>query len=564
MRTGAGVVTSLIAGVRRICAGSLLLFAALIAVKIPAISLAGVRQAVGWSEPFALSPDNQSSWFPDIAADAAGRVHVAWSTTLSTGVGQTYDVVMYASAQSGAAWSSPQDIAALPSKGAVTRPALLADDQGMLHLTYRSYTVFYSHAPVQSVVPAALLPARPISSIDNGYFSRLAIDPKGRLHIVYTENIQSPSCTGCFHVFYRQSDNKGLSWSPSVDISRLPTGAAKPQLVIDEANNLHVVWEAGVGGDLGQLSDQLPTQVMITSSYDGGLSWSAPTALAALGSAAPTHAAATSTLAITATRGTPTTAPVTPAPTATAVPNSFKNIALSKDGQGKLVVAYLVLPEDRLYFQTSGDQGRSWSDPQPISGVWGGWAVYQSRTDDYAMVTDSAGGVQLVFVGRTAENDTMLSILHVTWDGSSWGQPEAIVTLTGDVPEWPRAAIGLGNDLHVVWFVRDQAHIFGGEGASLYRIWYAHKLLPAPALSAVIWPTVAPTLVPSATQASVANPSLGPSLNLPPSQTSSPSPAAQSDLVYNETGYLKVVALGLVPALMILCLVVAVVLITRR
>jgi hypothetical protein len=172
--------------------------------------------------------------------------------------------------------------------------------------------------------------------------------------------------------------------------------------------------------------------------------------------------------------------------------------------------------------------------------------------------------VHLVFVGRTAQNDTALSVLHVTWDGLKWGQPEAVVTLTGDVPEWPRAAVGLGNDLHVVWFVRDQAHIFGGQGASLYRVWYAHEILPAPAITAVVWPTLAPTLSPGVTPATAANPSPGPTLNLSLTPTATPGAVAKSNLVYNEIDYLKVIATGLIPAVLIIFVVVAAVLIFRR
>src|SRR5438132_8899110 len=106
---------------RRFSASLLLVLILLIAIYQPAIGSVLVSPAAGWSPPTALSPATQSAWFPDIAADAAGQVHVAWSTTLSTGVGQAYDVVMYASAPSGAPWPNPQDIIALPSKGAVTR-----------------------------------------------------------------------------------------------------------------------------------------------------------------------------------------------------------------------------------------------------------------------------------------------------------------------------------------------------------------------------------------------------------------------------------------------------------
>ncbi len=147
----------------------------LILGSISVVSLAPLdtflsRQKNGWSLPVALSPDTQSSWFPDIAADTTGLVHAVWSTSISTGVGQAYDVVMYAAAQPAAQWPAGRDLVALPSKGAVTRPTILVDKQGIVHLTFRSYTVYYSHVPVQLIAPAALLEPRPISSIDKGYF----------------------------------------------------------------------------------------------------------------------------------------------------------------------------------------------------------------------------------------------------------------------------------------------------------------------------------------------------------------------------------------------------------
>ena len=51
----------------------------------------------GWTEPALLS----YGWFPDVAADASGRVHVVWSSG-TTG----YDVVMYSSTTDGANGSS--------------------------------------------------------------------------------------------------------------------------------------------------------------------------------------------------------------------------------------------------------------------------------------------------------------------------------------------------------------------------------------------------------------------------------------------------------------------------
>lgn len=411
-------------------------------------------QSSGWSEPVALSDESTTSWFPDVAVDASGRIHVAWSSGAALSPSQAYDTVVYASSIDGRSWSAPLDIVALPSKGAVTRPNLLPDPSGTLHMTYRSYMIYYTHASTQAVGAPALLPARPISSGDNGYFSQLALDAAGRLHVFYTEYPQRIDCPECLHVYHRVSEDNGLTWSRPIDVTLGTSGAAKPRVLIDGQGSMHLVWEAGRGGDLGQLAD--PTTAMYTASDDSGQTWREPIQLA------PVDAQA-------------------------------RNVALGLTGNGQLVAAWLGLPEDQILYRTSDDGGLTWAEPQAIPGTFGGWTVYQGRTDGYSMVTDGAGMVHLLAVGRTSASQTSLSLLHLTWDGVAWSAPEAVVTLTGDVPEWPRAAVGLGNQLHVVWFVRDQAHIWGGEGVFRYRVWYANRPLDVPAKEPVVFPTLTPT-----------------------------------------------------------------------
>lgn len=410
-------------------------------------------QSNGWSEPVALSDESTSSWFPDVAVDASGRIHVAWSGGAALYPSQAYDTVVYASSIDGRSWSAPLDIVALPSKGAVTRPALLSDSNGTLHMTYRSYMIYYTHGSVQAVRPLALLPARPISSGDNGYFSQLLLDRAGRLHIFYTEYAGQVGCPECLHVFHRFSDDDGLTWSLPVDITPGASGAAKPQILQDGQRRMHLVWEAGRGGDLGQIPD--PTTVMYTASDDGGTTWRTPIQLAPDDSRA-------------------------------------RNVTLGLGGNGQKVAAWLGLPADVIAYRVSEDGGLTWSDAAAIPGAFGAWAVYQGRTDGYSMVTDGAGTVHLLAVGRTSASEQSLSVLHTTWDGTAWSSPEAVVTLTGDVPEWPRAAIGLGNELQLVWFVRDQAHIWGGPGEFRYRVWYAHKGLDLPRSEPIMFPTLTP------------------------------------------------------------------------
>ena len=153
------------------------------------------------------------------------------------------------------------------------------------------------------------------------------------MYVVYTEDVPSSDCLICYHLFIRTSDDHGLTWGREIDISALPTGSAKPHILIDKKDYIHVVWEAGRGGTLGQLTD--PTQTMYVVSYNRGESWAPPIEVVA--------------------------------------PDAInsKNITIGEDGFGDLVIVWWNLPEDVPYFQVSQDSGLSWTKPEPNSECMG-------------------------------------------------------------------------------------------------------------------------------------------------------------------------------------------------
>ena len=175
------------------------------------------------------------------------------------------------------------------------------------------------------------------------------------------------------------------------------------------------------------------------------------------------------------------------------------------------------------------------------------------------MATDNAGVVHLVLVGRTFLQRS-LSVLHMTWNGSAWSKPEAIATFRGDVPEWPRLAIGGGNRLYVTWFVRDEAEIWSGGGD--YRIWYAQSLSAAPAATPVVLPSLTPALLaPTTTQTPVA---AAATATQAPTLTPTSSIGKTGPAVYSEPQDLLIIAEGVAPIVVILACVAGFVVTYRR
>ena len=476
-------------------------------------------QTSAWSAPKQLSAPNQRSWFPAIMADATGRVHVMYSSGIRNR--SVWDTVMYTASPDGLVWQAPIDIFATDPFGAImasrapaaTRPEMVLDLNGNVHVGFRDdQTLYYDNLPIQSFGSPSTLQPTIVSKSDVPYFSKMVVDGKGTIHYIYTENVQTAGCTICYRLYYRHSMNLGKSWSPTISISDPEIGATKPTIVVDKQNNVHVVWEAGRGGALSLVEE--PTRVIYAASYDGGTTWSAPLTL-------PSNQ----------------------------VGDQARFITIGVDGQDHLVTAWLGQPRGQVFYQVSSDHGRQWSAPQPIQGVLSTLenGTLFSRLTTFNMATDSAGTIHLVLVGRTNPAIDNNSVLHLTWNGTAWSQPDVIVTDDKNVFEWPVISVGLGNQLHVAWFLRDQAHIFDSDNG-LYSIWYSRSSALAPATAPAIYPTPTPLPTPTPMAALVTV------VPTAPPVSSTFTPVAISSIV-GEGQSMGIIALAAVPVLVLSLLV---------
>jgi hypothetical protein len=215
--------------------------------------------------------------------------------------------------------------------------------------------------------------------------------------------------------------------------------------------------------------------------------------------------------------------------------------------------------------------------PKPVPGVMAR-SVY-SDLDDYDMAVDSAGHLHLVLTGRDAQAVTASvnqleqkgppnSLYHLEWDGSVWSEPFSIFTpINGDLPEWPRIAVANGNQLHVVWFNRDAAHINDTEGGQ-YQVWYNHGTTSAPAIAPMAWPTPTPT----PTALALATPTLVPTVAATPTPIAALAPdlaqlsvpPGATTVIYSDHDEVFLLAKSLLPVALVIVVVVVSVRYWRR
>jgi hypothetical protein len=467
----------------------------------------------GWTEPIQISVPNQSSWFPTGVAARSGRFMALWSTTLNL-PSRGFDLVMESSTRDGQKWTPAVDIQAL-SQGSnleseVTRPAVWIDERDIVHMTFRgltTFSLFYSQAPLAEANDVRGWSA-PVELGQVTYFSQVLTDRRGTIHVVFTANVYSARCPICYRLFYRRSPDNGRTWTDPVDISRVASGSAKPALLLDPDNGLHVAWESARGGTLGRVES--PAQILIASSLNGGDTWSEPQALAAPGS------------------------------------EGSLRIGLALEPLGRILAVWTALPQGRMFYSMSSNRGRSWDAAVEIPGLE---ASLSSTLDNLSLATDGSNLVHLACVcGPTVRADEF-DVSHLVWDGNVWSRPEVVTTYEGDLPEWPVIRVGLGNVLHLVWYVRNEEAVFDTDSGN-YTIWYATRTTDSVAFDPAVEPTavIRPTMPPPNAPTAILPPTATP---IRPSFVSNPGEINQVR-PYNEADYVLLVGLSLLPALLLI------------
>jgi hypothetical protein len=152
-----------------------------------------LAQEGGWSTPVMISTNTLSSWFPDIAVDARGQPHVVWNSGRPGNMDQgQMDLLMYSTLVD-QKWLEPNDIEVTAYGGYTIRPAIAVGDDGILHVTFRGeVTIYYTQAAVSEAWNASSwTPRRRISGSGSAYYSDVAVDEQGGIHVVWNEGISA-------------------------------------------------------------------------------------------------------------------------------------------------------------------------------------------------------------------------------------------------------------------------------------------------------------------------------------------------------------------------------------
>jgi hypothetical protein len=376
-----------------------LVLTVLLSLQDPGTVRGQTNPQIEWSHEVILTKNvlaRPQSFFPVIAADTLGAVHVFWTEG---------DTIFYMH-KDPVGWSNPIDVVFQQEKS-IQFPQVAIDNNQVLHLVWEAFgNIYHKSVPAWKSMDIHAWSQEKVIGVIGGVGTplRLAVDPKDRLHILFSDWKQSGELTNPGDVYHFYSDDHGFSWSGFTQISSMPSGdlATDPRMAFDREDRVHVVW-----GQMSPKKDGYQNGVYYAriSMHDGEVS---------------------SPLEIAHHR-----------------PNDkwMMGINLGVVNQNEIHTVWVCGDQARRCHAWSQDGGQTWTFPQELFKDLIGLSGWDS------LFTDSAGTLYWMGVLRYPQG-----MYYTYWTGSEWIDPPLMGSTDTymQIGENIMNSVSLGNQVHVV------------------------------------------------------------------------------------------------------------------
>jgi hypothetical protein len=301
-------------------------------------------------------------------------------------------VVLPASTASAQIFSPPKNVSNTPGGSGESRVAV--DGRGNINVIWNDNTpgnleIFFARSTDLGTTFSA---PKNISHNTGASFSpQMAVDSAGNINVVWTDNTP-----GNDDIFFSRSSDGGTTFSTPLNLSHNGGNSFNTQIAVDSAGNINVVWEDDTLGNL---------EIFFARSTNGGVTFSAP-------------------LDISNNTGM----------------SEIPEIAVDRAGHIDIAWQDNTLGNLDVLFARSND-GITFSTPQNLSNNSGASIFVQPAVD-------SSGNIYLVWEDTTPLNTGVL-FSRSTDGGSTFSTPQNL--LNGGIAQFPRIVVDTGGKIDVVW-----------------------------------------------------------------------------------------------------------------
>ncbi|MCG3254809.1 MAG: hypothetical protein KAU62_01910, partial [Candidatus Heimdallarchaeota archaeon] len=217
-----------------------------------------------WTLTEVVSSESTSpSYYPSLAVDTTGNVHIAWHDYTTIDAEFDYDIFYKRWNASSSSWTLTE-VVSTESTSPSYEPSLAVDSTDNIHITWYEETdyagsgtdrdIFYKRWNVYSSSWTTTEVVSTESTYDS-YYPSLAIDSIGNIHIMWHDWTDYAGSGGDTDIFYKRWNIYSSSWTTTEVVSTESTNDSYyPSLDVDTLGNVHVAWQdltdyAGAGVD---------------------------------------------------------------------------------------------------------------------------------------------------------------------------------------------------------------------------------------------------------------------------------------------------------------------------
>ena len=174
------------------------------------------------------------SWFPDIAVDPSGHIHVVWEY----GNAENIDIFYKKSTNGGATWLPGQGLTW--NSGASQYPALTADSSGKIHVAWQDDTPGRWEINYRKSTDGGstwMTGKRITWNTGASLGPAVSVDSSGNPHLVWEDD-----APGNPEIYYRKSTNGGSTWMTSQRLTWNSDYSLWPEIAVDTSGNVHLAW----------------------------------------------------------------------------------------------------------------------------------------------------------------------------------------------------------------------------------------------------------------------------------------------------------------------------------
>lgn len=202
----------------------------------------------GWGNDTRITFAPENSWYPSLATDREGNVHIAWMDSRDSPLPLMYEIY-YKKLDNNGVSLTPEIRITFNSSHDSAYPSLATDYLGNIHVVWHetrngNWEIYYKKLDNNGtgLTPDTRLTFHPAVS----YFPSLATDLQGNIHVAWEDSRDGYNPNP--EVYYKKLNNSGSIITP--DIMLTPYGSWDPSIATDRQNNVHVAWRDYRAGNL--------------------------------------------------------------------------------------------------------------------------------------------------------------------------------------------------------------------------------------------------------------------------------------------------------------------------